>query len=111
MNSYIRKLQSKPEVIRKQILLASLVFSMAIVGSVWIYSLADRFNEKEVVKAVETNEGSLSPFKLFVSSISSAYDSISASVGNLSSKDEEADTQQVETEKQIKLIPVEPRDQ
>ena len=110
MYSYIKKLQSKSESTRKQILLASIIFSMAVVGSVWVYSLADRFGEKKTIEVAEESKG-VSPFKLFVSSISGAYDNISASVGNFSLTDEAEDTKQVEQGKQIKLIPVEPKGQ
>jgi len=108
MISYIRKLQSKPEEVRKQILVASLVFSMAIVGSIWVYSLTDRFGEKKIAVVVEEDSKEISPFKLFMNSVSDTYDSISASVGNFASgKEEVTESTPTTEEKQIKLIPVE----
>lgn len=84
MNTYIRKLQSKGEVERKQILVASLAVSMAIVGSVWIYSLSDRIETRKEVAAIEEKDNTVKPFALFANSVSSTYKNISASVGNFS---------------------------
>lgn len=104
MYAYIKKLQSKEEIIRKQILVASLIVSMAVVGSVWVYSLSDRFGDKEVAVADTTTT---KPFALFSSSISDAYQNISASVANFSRKSSAPKTEP----KQIDLIPVEPQAQ
>ncbi len=103
MNSYIRKLQSKNEVARKQILLGSMVVCMSLVIGVWVYNLTDRFSSETVASKQEDN---LQPFKLFANSISSTYDDISASVGKTSSKDATDETSQ----KQIDLIVVEPKE-
>ncbi len=100
MYKYIRKIQGKNEDARKQILVASLVFSMAVVGSVWVYSLTDRFGEKKVAENTDTGA---KPFTLFANSVSSAYQNISASVANFSLSTKNNET----TEKQIDLIPVE----
>ncbi len=104
MNSYIKKLQSKDEGKRKQILVVSLVVSMTIVGSVWMYSLSDRFSSKnKEAKSLAEADSTIKPFKLFANSISSAYHNITASVGNIS-KPKANDQPE---EKQIDLIPVE----
>ncbi len=100
MYKYIKNIQSKEENVRKQILVAYLVFSMAIVGSVWVYSLTSKFGEKKVAQQTETGA---KPFTLFASSISSAYQNISASVANFSLSTKSKDT----PEKQIDLIVVE----
>ena len=102
MYKYIRKIQAKNEDARKQILVASLVFSMAVVGSVWVYSLTDRFGEKKV--AQNTEDTGAKPFTLFTNSLSSAYQNISASVANFSFSNKKEET----IEKQIDLIPVDP---
>lgn len=99
MRAYIKKLQSKEEHIRKQILVASLVVSMSVAGLVWAYSLGARFNSQSSVQA----NNDIKPFKVFGGLISDTYSGISASVGNISfskGKDEKP-------EKQIQLIPVE----
>lgn len=101
MRTYIKKLQSKREVVRKQILVASLVVSMAVVGSVWVYSLNDRFGQKQLAE-VDT---SVKPFTLFSDSITDAYQNITASVGNFSFSSKKNEKP---APKQIDLIPVEP---
>lgn len=103
MNTYIKKLQSKGEAERKQILVASLVLSMAMVGSVWIYSLNDRFTSTDSEKSVAEEESTVKPFKLFANSVSNTYKDITASVGNFSFKKSNT----VSEQKQIDLIPVE----
>ena len=105
MRTYIRKLQSKPVEVRKQILVVSLVISMAFGGTIWIYGLTYRFSDKAEEVAVAEKPESVSPFKLFKDSIGGAYNNISASVGNISSG---KDSDQAEPEqKQIQMIPVE----
>lgn len=101
MKSYIKKLQSKDENSRKQILIISLVVSMTLVGSVWIYNLVDRFSDEKVATA--STDESVGPFKLFADSVKDAYDNIAASVGKISLKD----NLNQEEKKQIDLIPVE----
>jgi hypothetical protein len=96
MHHYVKKLQSKPEPVRKQILVAALALSMFIVGSVWIYDLAGPKPQQQAQSDTTTK-----PFALFKNSITSAYENISASVGNI-----KKDTV-VEQDKQIDLIPVE----
>lgn len=104
MRAYIKKLQSKEEVIRKQILAGSLIVSMSIVAFVWMYSLGDRFGNSNVQTAQASDTAG--PFKLLGESISNTYQSVTASVANfsLSNKNEETKQQQ----KQIDLVPVEP---
>jgi len=97
--SYIKKLQSKSEVYRKQVLVVSMAFSMLIVVTVWAYSLGDLFfkdkNEQQVATSDDTK-----PFKLFSNSIQDAYANISASVGNIGNKQQQ----------EIKVIPIEPKE-
>jgi len=102
MNKYIKRLQSKGEAERKQILVISLVLSMAMIGSIWVYSLGDRFSGSNE-KSITEEDSTVKPFKLFANSISNTYKDISASVGNFSFKKENTEPEQ----KQIDLIPVE----
>lgn len=101
MRAYIKKLQSKSEVVRKQILVGSLVVCMTFVGVIWISTLGYKFSKNNVAKSQDV----IKPFALFGQSISNTYNNITASVGNISStiKKEEPKT----PEKQIDLIPVE----
>ena len=108
MRTYIKKLQAKDEIVRKQIFFSLMVFSMAFVGFVWIYNLTDRFDGKVKEQARED----VKPFKLFANSISGTYDNISASVGNLKkmkvgeeSKTDKSDLPK-QNEKQVDLIVV-----
>jgi hypothetical protein len=108
MRAYIKKLQNKPEEHRKQILFVVMIVSMALVSSVWIYSLTDRFSSKnaEEISKDETKK----PFELLTLSFKDAYKNMSASVANVSllkEKKEEVPvtTQEIlPTEKQIDLI-------
>lgn len=95
--SYIKKLQNKSEVYRKQVLVVSMVFSMLIVVTVWAYSLGDLFFKKEADKQAIVNEDT-KPFKIFSNSIQDAYENLSASVGNIGNKQE------------VKVIPIEPKE-
>jgi len=100
MRTYIKKLQSKSEIVRKQILIGSLVTCMAFVGVVWISSLGYKFNKENTAKAKEE----IKPFALFGKTITETYDNVAASVGNIStSKKGEIK----KNEKMIELIPVE----
>jgi hypothetical protein len=104
MFEFINKLQSKSEIERKQILIGSLVVTMSIVGLVWVSGLGGKFKSEKVAEV--SNE--IKPFALFGQSISDTYNSVTASVGNISSlstKKEEA--KNVQEEKQIDLIPIE----
>lgn len=98
MRTYISKLQKKSEESRKQILFVALVVSMFLVGSIWVYSLTNRFDNKVQTKVKED----IKPFALFGDSISNTYKNITASVGNISLPIK----QEVKTEKQIDLIVV-----
>jgi hypothetical protein len=101
MRAYIKKLQSKSEIVRKQILIGSLIVCMAFVGLIWIGSLSSMFGHNKVAKEENTTK----PFALLEQSISNTYNNITASVGNISStiKKEQPKT----PKKQIDLIPVE----
>ncbi len=80
MRKYISSLKHKPEPVRKQILMISMVVSMTIVGSVWIYSFGGRFNESTVAKAKDD----IKPFTLFGASVVNTYKDTVASVNNSS---------------------------
>lgn len=99
MRAYIKKLQSKSEIARKQIFIGSLVVCMSVVGVVWISSLGYKFNKESTAKAQED----IKPFALFSQTISETYDNVTASVGNISTKK----TEEKKDEKIIELIPVE----
>jgi hypothetical protein len=112
MRTYIRKLQAKPEHVRKQILYGTIAISMVFVGFIWISGLGSRFSKQNPEKISED----IKPFALFGQSISDTYKNISASVGgaseNLKNEIQAADPSletgdKVEGEKQIDLIPVE----
>lgn len=108
MRTYIKKLQAKDEIVRKQIFFGLMVVSMAIVGSIWIYNLTDRFDSKVKEQARED----VKPFKLFANSLSGTYENISASVGNIkklkNSEESKVDESPIvkQNEKQIDLIVV-----
>jgi hypothetical protein len=102
MRTYIKKLQSKSEDTRKQILVGSLIVCMSLVGVVWVNSLGYKFGNKE---STAKEEGTIKPFALFGESISNTYNNVTASVGKISGFKEEA--KKVEVEKQIDMIPVE----
>lgn len=101
MRAYIKKLQSKSESTRKQILVGSLIISMSFVCLIWVNSLGYKFNKGNSTQAQEN----IKPFALFGQTISDTYSNVTASVGNISSslKKEEPKT----PEKVIDLIPVE----
>ncbi len=94
MNSYVKKLQSKTEESRKQILTFSLLICMSVVVFIWVYSLGGRFNERTSEQA----SNDLKPFKLFANSISNTYQNITASAKDAPTVKED--------NKQIQLIPV-----
>lgn len=101
MRQYIKKLQSKNEQSRKKIFAGLMIFSMAFVTLVWMYSLGHRFNQGVKEQAREDIE----PFRLFANSLSSTYENISASVGKASVS--KTKKEKVVEEKQIDLILVE----
>jgi len=101
MRTYIKKLQSKPEHVRKQIFFGSLVVCMAFVSFVWIGNLGYRFSQKSSQEVKEE----IRPFALFGQSISNTYNSISASVGN--AKIMSKNLKKEDSGKVIDLIPIE----
>ncbi|HLP86663.1 MAG TPA: hypothetical protein VK153_02195 [Candidatus Paceibacterota bacterium] len=103
MRTYIRKLQSKSEDTRKQILVGSLILCMSFVGFVWISSIGQKLS-KESTPPVEEE---IKPFELFGQSIANTYNNVTASVGKIPSIKKEEEKKEVEVEKQIDLIPVE----
>lgn len=103
MKEYIRKLKTKDESLRKQIVILSVVVCMVFVVSIWIFSLGGRLNDKKL--ATDKSDNSIGFFSSLKESLGDTYKSITASVGNVSlpKKDEV-----VNEERQIDLIPVEP---
>lgn len=99
MYSYIKKLQTKKEDTRKQILAGSLIISMSFVFLVWIST----FGQKAETKIAKETEEEVKPFSLLSKSFSETYNNISASVGNIPKKT----TEKKKKEKVIDLIPVE----
>jgi hypothetical protein len=99
MYSYIKKLQTKKEDTRKQILAGSLIVSMSFVFLIWITT----FGQKPEVKVAKENEEQVKPFSLLSKSFSETYNNVSASVGNISKNT----TEKKKKEKVIELIPVE----
>jgi hypothetical protein len=102
MRRYIKKLQSKHEDTRKQILFGSLIVCMSFVCLLWVSSLGYKFGSANIVKT----EKDIEPFALFGQSITDTVNNVTASVGNISSIKKE-ENKKVEVEKQIDLIPVE----
>ncbi len=79
MRDYIKKLQSKPEPVRKQFLVGWMVVSMSLVAVVWVYSIQSTVSTDKLAK----KNDAVAPFKLFGESVAKTYDSITASVGNV----------------------------
>lgn len=103
MRAYVEKLRAKPEHTKKRILAGSMITSMVLVGTVWIYGLGYRFHNDVTP---EKTAADVKPFALFGESISGAYKNISASVGNIQFN--KPATQQNTEERRIDVIPVEP---
>ncbi len=101
MREYIKKIQSKTESARKQILVGSLVVAMSLVGVIWVSSLGYKFSKGNSVPIEET----VKPFALFGKTISDTYKNVSASVGSISLPKKEAEIKT--PDKVIDLIPVE----
>jgi hypothetical protein len=108
MHEYIKKLQSKSESTRKQILVGSLVIFMSFVCLIWVSSISGRLGSGQV--AAKTEED-IKPFALFGQTIKDTYSNVTASVGNISAtlKKEEPSIVEPkkEEQKQIDLVPVE----
>lgn len=98
MREYIKKLQSKSEIARKQILIGSLIVCMFFVGLIWVSSFGRKFNKE---KSAQTQEN-IKPFALFGQTISDTYNNVSASVGGIASS-----IKKIKSGKQVDLIPVE----
>jgi hypothetical protein len=82
---------------------------MVFVGVVWIYGLGYRFNNQPTAQNTNTTSPTIGPFALFGQSVASAYQSISASVGNISFNKNNNTTQKDDQgQQQIEVIPVEP---
>lgn len=104
MRTYIKKLQSKPESSRKQILVGSLIVCMAFVGVIWVNSLGYKFSSSNTAAKVQED---IKPFALFGKSISDTVGNVTASVGSIKSPTAEEIKPEVKTEKVVDLIPVE----
>ncbi len=100
MRTYIKKLQSKNETVRKQIFAGAMIVSMIFVGFIWIYNLNNRFNNKVSMQT----QNDVKPFKIVADSLSNTYTNISASVGSLPSL--ETVRKRIINEKQINLTVV-----
>ena len=100
MREYIKKLQNKPEDVRKRIVVGTVLSCMVLVFAVWVYNLTDRFSSPDIKEQVRSD---IKPFTLFKNSMSDTYKNISASVGKASVLGSEE--KKVE-EKQIDLIVV-----
>jgi len=115
MREYIKKIQSKPEHIRKQILLGSLVVCMTIVVFIWVTTLVHISTKKETVKKdVGVKKEVVHPFALFGQTLKDTYNNLTASVGNISGTAEKEKIKVEEAkaeEKVIDLIPVEHNNQ
>ena len=103
MRAYIKKLQTKSEETRKQILIGSLIVCMSFVGLIWINSLGYKFSKENTTSNIQEE---IKPFALFSQTISNSYDNVSASVGNISSSLKK-ESKEIEIEKVIDLTPVE----
>jgi len=99
MKEYIKKIQSKPEHVRKQYLWIYVVLSMVIVGGIWSFSLTNRFGEKKEVAQKSEETG---PFKLFGETIRNTVSGVTASVGSIKSS-----SMEVESNDSGKIIPLE----
>lgn len=84
MKEYIKKIQSKPEHIRKQHLWLYVVSFMIIITGIWVFSLNNRFTPKEENVSGESNN--IKPFKVFGETLKNSFKDITASVGSISSK-------------------------
>ena len=108
MHPYIDKLQSKPQHIRKRILITSLVVSMSLVTCVWGYTLGYHFTSQDVAAQTESD---IRPFALFSQSVSGVYQNIKASVGNIplfNAPSAGTDRATAAPRKRIDVVPVEP---
>lgn len=90
MREYIKKLQSKPEPVRKQIVVGLMITSMFFVAIVFVFSVRSTMSGDEKSTAVDN----LAPFKLLGDSISDTYDNVSASVGKISLPEKQPDQDQ-----------------
>ena len=104
MRQYIKKLQSKPEIVRKQMMYGFIAVSMSIVVLIFLSTLGHRFGPQNIAKVKED----IKPFALFGQAVSDTYGNISASVGSIKSIDKQIAPEENKTdEKQIDLVPVE----
>jgi len=106
MRAYIKKLQSKNEDTRKQILVGTLVVSMSLVCFIWVSSLSYKFSTDTSDNNTGEKTTTTKPFALFGQTISDTYHNITASVGNISLPKKQVETKT--PDKVIDLIPVEP---
>ncbi len=102
MQSYIKKLQSKPEEVRQRILVVSMLLVMTVVVMVWVYDMTGRLSSGSISEQASSDA---KPFTLFFNSLSNLYNQ-DASAGNANLNSGTTNTQ-----KQINLVPVEPQNQ
>lgn len=101
MEAYIQQLRSKPEHIRKQLLVTYTAIAMVIVGAIWIYSLTDRFSTSNPTLQSKDNA---KPFSMLGDTLKQAYNGISASVGSVTLPKMDV----APSTKVVPLTPVEP---
>ncbi len=107
MNQYIQKIRQKSDQERKQYAMLWTIVSMAVVGSVWMYSISNRFDSRVSEQTVED----VKPFSIFSKTLSATYKNIYASVGSINQAVQKVpakETSEIVPEKVIDLIPIEP---
>lgn len=107
MQQYIKKLRSKSEETRKQILIWSLVVCMSLVVLIWVSTIGHSSKNKQQKEVVNQEEADkeIKPFSILKTSIKETYDNVYSSVGEINLKQE---AEKVEVpQKQVDLIPIE----
>ena len=103
LQEHIEALQSKPEHIRKQILVGTLTACMVVVVGVWVYGLGNHFSSGDV--SVQAKEDA-KPLTIFSQQIKGAYKNLTATAGK-TDNEEEPPKPEAPAEKIIDVIPVE----
>jgi len=89
MRAHIKKLQSKSEQTRKQILIGSIIVCMSLVIFVWVSSLGHKFNKETSTNTQEE----IKPFAIFGQTIKDTVNDITTSTNKAPSAKEETDNQ------------------
>lgn len=107
MQQYIKKLRSKSEETRKQILIWSLVVCMSLVVFIWISTLGHISKNKQQKEAINKEETSkeIKPFSMLKTSLKDTYDNVYSSVKEINFKKEEEKVEVPQT--QVDLIHIE----